>query len=153
MNSKIETIVEIGGALLAASFFGFGALFNRDGGGVLFTFFLAGLTAGAVLGAIGGKQFGLLEMGMKHIVTKISAHLCVGVFAGPLTLEWALKQWPDWDPESIAAAAGGAVGLFGTSFLIMVVPTLVSWIRAILQKRLPAPPTTEEKPPASTPAI
>lgn len=145
MNTKLEHVIEIVGAGLAAAAFGFAALFTRDGGGALFLFFVAGALAGAVLGALGAKAFQLMELGMKAVGAKVAAHLCVVIIAGPAVLDWSLKRFEgSLEPESIASAAGGVVALFGTSLLIMVVPSLAAWAKYLIWKRIPKAPAVPE---------
>lgn len=142
MSMKAHAIEAVGTAL-AVGFFGVASIIQASGAQT-FLFFVAGSVAGAVLGAIGAKKLALLDMGMETVWTKIAAHLCVVIWLGPFVLGWALDRWKgEFEPEAIASAAGGAVALFGTSLLVMVVPLVVSWIRFLLSKRLPTPPAKE----------
>lgn len=149
----IESTVEAGGTALALVTYMYAALFTQGDASLLW-FMAAGTVGGAVLSAMGGKAFGVLDMGMKTLVAKIAANICVVMVFGPLALGWSLQKFEGAaDPQAIAAAVGGSLALFGTSALILIVPTLAKWLAWFLWKKIPAPPAIPENKPDSPPRL
>lgn len=139
-----EAAVEVAGTSLALVTYTYAAIFTQGDESLLW-FMAAGTIGGAVLSAMGGKAFGILDMGTKTLVAKITANICVVMVFGPMALGWALTKFNGMaDPQAIAAAVGGSLALFGTSALILIVPTLAKWLQWFLWKRIPAPPTIPE---------
>ncbi len=128
-----EAKVEILGAALCALLTVMGVALG-DHRVALMLYMAGGGAGGALLGALGGKQMGLLEFGMKTIVMKIAANVCVLIMFGPLALDYALGKFPEMDAPGLASATGGCLCLFGTSALIMAVPMLLAGARAVLSR-------------------
>ena len=146
MSAKADIAVEVIGASLALTSAAYGAMFT-DGRQSLLWFMAAGAIAGAVVSAVAGKAIGI-DIGLKTLTGKLAVHLCVVVFTGPIALDWAIKQFPNNEPEAIASLVGGSLALFGASMLILVAP----WLKYLMQilmdflsKKIPKPQNSQEE--------
>jgi hypothetical protein len=134
MNSeKIEGI----GAFLSVFLFVLGTLgISVDVGNYMFL--ASGTAAGALLGALGGQKFGLMEMDKQTIFIKIISNVAVVVGVGPAAMDYCLKMWPEENsgisPSSMCSLIGFVLAIFGTSFLIMFTPLVVASLRNLLTK-------------------
>jgi len=128
-----EAKIELLGGLICASITAAATIFSDDRV-ALMLYMSGGGAGGALLGALGGKRMGLLDFGAETIRAKIIANVCVLIIFGPIFLDYVLQKFPERDPAGLAAAAGGILTLFGTSFLIMAVPMALSGAGGLLAR-------------------
>ncbi len=79
-------------------------------------FLLGGVTLGTIIATYGGKAIGT-DFGLS-MRSKVIVHACTALAFGPLALNITIKEFPEYDPDALASAVGGAVAIFGALALI-----------------------------------
>jgi len=108
MSAKAEIIGTVASAGMATMF--------ANGHLADLFFLLGGVTLGTIVAAFGGKAIGV-DFGLT-MRAKIVVHACTALAFGPLALNIAIKEFPEYDSGAIASAVGGAVAIFGALALI-----------------------------------
>lgn len=109
----------------------------------LLVYLASGAVGGALLGALGGKKFGIFDLGVNTVLGKVAVHFSVVLGLGPALLEYVLHKYPaertGISDTAMSCATGFMLSLCGTTLLIMLVPLLITWFKnfLILIKWLP----------------
>ena len=156
-EGKIQTIATI----FQASLFAVAGL-NNSNNLVLLVYLASGAVGGALIGALGGKKFGILDLGVSTVLGKVAAHFAVVLGLGPALLDYVLHRYPTEvtgiTPAATASATGFLLALCGTTALIMLIPIGIALLKNLLTavKWLPQETKTTTISPslsaASTPA-